>query len=63
MRKLGNEVELQFLARGGIVSLFNFDKVSNFGKVYTPKSDTFELSEGKEIFQKRVERDFGEKRV
>ena len=63
MRKLGNEVELQFLARGGIVSLFNFDKVSNFGKVYTPKSDTFELSEGHEIFQKRVERDFGEKRV
>ena len=56
-------MELQFLARGGIVSLFNFDKVSNFGKVYTPKSDTFELSEGNEIFQKRVERDFGEKRV
>jgi len=41
----------------------NFAKVSNFGKVYTPKSDTFELSEGNEIFQKRVERDFGEKRV
>ena len=57
-----------------IIPLINFAKGAsrtgsvshtgkNFGKVYTPKSDTFELSEGNEIFQKRVERDFGEKRV
>ena len=63
MRKLGNEVELQFLARGGIVSLFNFDKVSNFGKVYTPKSETSELSEGNEDFQKETKRFFDEKRM
>ena len=56
-------MELQFRARGGIVSLFNFGKVSNFGKVYTPKSDISELSEGNGRFQKRAERIFGEKRV
>jgi len=39
------------------ISLFNF------GKVYTPKSDTSELSEGNGRFQKRVGRDFGEKRL
>ena len=35
----------------------------NFGKVFTPKSDTSELSEGNGRFQKKVERNFGEKRV
>ena len=34
-----------------------------FGKVYTPKSDISELSEGNGRFQKRVGRDFGEKRL
>ena len=34
-----------------------------FGKVYTPKSDASELSEGNGRFQKRVGRDFGEKRL
>ncbi len=56
-------MELQFRARGGIVSLFNFGKVSNFAKVYTPKRDISELSEGNGRFQKRAERIFGEKRV
>ena len=54
-------MELQFRARGGIVSLFNFAKVSNFGKVYTPKSDTSETSEDNGEERKRVERNFGEK--
>ena len=35
----------------------------NFGKVCAFKSDTVELSEGNERFQKRDERNFGEKRV
>ena len=41
----------------------NFAKVSNFGKVYTPKSDIFELSEGNGKERKRAERSFGEKGV
>ena len=41
----------------------NFAKVSNFGKVYTPKSDTSELSEGNGKERKRAERRFGEKRL
>jgi len=45
------------------ISLFNFAKVSNFGKVYTPKSDISELSEGNGRFQKRGGKIFGEKRV
>ena len=35
----------------------------NFGKVYTPKSDTSELSEGNGEERKGVERSFGEKRL
>ena len=35
----------------------------NFGKVYTPKSDIFELSEENEDFQKKAEESFDEKRV
>ena len=31
---------------------FNFAKVWNFGKVYTPKSDTTEGAKGSEDFQK-----------
>ncbi|EFS97360.1 hypothetical protein HMPREF1977_1343 [Capnocytophaga ochracea F0287] len=31
---------------------FNFAKVSNFGKVYTPKSETSKLSEENEKIQK-----------
>ena len=34
-----------------------------FGKVYTPKSDTSELSEGNGEERKGVERSFGEKRL
>ena len=41
----------------------NFVKVSNFGKVYTPKSDTSELSEGNGKERKSAERRFSEKRV
>ena len=41
----------------------NFAKVSNFGKVYTPKSDTSELSEGNGGNQKEAMRIFDEKRV
>ena len=51
-----------------IVSLFNFAKGAsrtgkNFGKVYTLKSDIFELSEGNGKERKRGGRVFGEKRV
>ena len=35
----------------------------NFGKVYTPKSDISELSEGNGIFQKEANKVFGEKRL
>ena len=35
----------------------------NFGKVYTPKSDTAELSEGNGEVRKRGGRVFDEKRV
>ena len=34
-----------------------------FGKVYTPKSDISELSEGNGKIRKKVERRFGEKRL
>ena len=43
--------------------IINFAKVSNFGKVCTPKSDTSELSEENGEVRKRGERNFGEKRV
>ena len=57
-----------------IIPLFNFGKGAsrtgsvshtgkNFGKVYTPKSETSELSEGNEDFQKETKRFFDEKRV
>ena len=42
---------------------FNFAKVLNFGKVYTPKSDTSEEAKGNEDFQKETKRFFDEKRV
>ena len=45
------------------ILIINFAKVLNFGKVYTPKSDASELSEGNRRNRKRVKRDFGEKRV
>jgi len=35
----------------------------NFGKVYIPKSDTSELSKESGKVRKRVEWDFGEKRL
>ena len=41
----------------------NFAKVSNFGKVYTPKSDTSETSEDNGEERKRVEKNFDEKRL
>ena len=46
-----------------IIPLINFGKVLNFGKVYTLKSDIFELSEGNGKERKRGGRVFGEKRV
>ena len=46
-----------------IIPLINFAKVSNFGKVCAVKSDTLEDSEDIGEIRKRVERDFGEKRV
>ena len=41
----------------------NFAKVSNFGKVCTPKSDTSEEAEWNGEIQKLVKRGFGEKRL
>ena len=35
----------------------------NFGKVYTPKSDIFELSEENGAIRKKGGSDFGEKRL
>ena len=57
-----------------IIPLINFGKGAsrtgsvsrtgkNFGKVYTPKSDTSELSEGNGEERKGVQRDFSEKRL
>ena len=45
------------------ILIINFAKVSNFGKVYTSKSETSELSEGNRRNRKRVKRDFSEKRL
>ena len=45
------------------IPVINFAKVSNFGKVCTPKSDISELSKVNGEVRKRVERDFGEKRL
>ena len=38
-------------------------EIINFGKVCVAKSDTFELSEGNGEIRRKVERNFGEKRV
>ena len=51
-----------------IIPLINFAKDAsrtgkNFGKVYTPKSDTSEGAKGNEDFQKETKRFFDEKRV
>jgi len=57
-----------------IIPLFNFGKGASrtgsvshtgkiFGKVCVAKSDTFELSEGNGEIRRKVERNFGEKRV
>ena len=70
MRKWGNG-EIPIMLK---ILIINFTKGAsrtssvshtgkNFGKVFTPKSDTSELSEGNGRFQKKVERNFGEKRV
>ena len=45
------------------ILIINFAKVSNFGKVYTSKSETSELSEGNRRNRKRRGRVFDEKRV
>ena len=68
MRELGNE-EMPIMLE---ILIINFAKGAsrtgsvshtgkNFGKVYTPKSDISELSEGNGIFQKEVKGVFGEK--
>ena len=54
MRKWGTSYKL-------VPKEINFAKVWNFGKVYTPKSDTSETSEDNGEERKRVERIFGEK--
>nr|WP_314593172.1 hypothetical protein [Capnocytophaga leadbetteri] len=70
MRELGNE-EMPIMLE---ILIINFAKGAsrtgsvshtgkNFGKVYTPKSDTDELSEGNGEERKRVEREFDGKRV
>ena len=56
MRKWGTSYKL-------VPKEINFAKVSNFGKVYTPKSDTPELSEGNGEVRKRGGRVFDEKRL
>ena len=45
------------------ILIINFTKVSNFGKVCTPKSDIPELSKGNGNERKKKGRDFGEKRL
>jgi|UPI000558A6AC hypothetical protein len=45
------------------ILIINFAKVSNFGKVCTPKSDIPELSKGNGKARKKKGRDFDEKRV
>ena len=64
MRKLENEgIRKKGTSYKLAPEKINFAKVSNFGKVYTPKSDTSELSEGNGKERKRAERSFSEKRV
>ncbi|EIW94396.1 hypothetical protein HMPREF1321_1164 [Capnocytophaga sp. oral taxon 412 str. F0487] len=56
MRKWGTSYKL-------VPKEINFAKVSNFGKVYTPKSDTSETSEDNGEERKEVEKSFDEKRL
>jgi len=65
MRELENGVRATSSHQRREVTFWNinFAKVSNFGKVCTPKSDISEKSEGNGEIQKVVERDFGEKRL
>ena len=72
MRKLENEgireLENEGIRKKGTSyklapEKINFAKVSNFGKVYPPKSDTSELSEGNGRNHKKTGRFFGEKRL
>ena len=70
MRELGNgemlimpEILIINFAKGASRTGSVSHTGKNFGKVYTPKSDTAEFSEGNGRFQKKVERNFGEKRV
>ena len=64
MRELGNERMRKWGTSYKLVPKeINFAKVSNFGKVYTPKSDTSETSEGNGKVRKKIKRDFDEKRV
>ena len=64
MRELGNE-EMPIIPE---ILIINFAKGAsrtgkNFGKVCTPKSDIFELSEGNGEERKGAEKNFDEKRV
>ncbi|SQA77840.1 Uncharacterised protein [Capnocytophaga ochracea] len=64
MRELGNERMRKWGTSYKLVPKeINFAKISNFGKVYTPKSDTSETSEDNEEERKRVEKNFDEKRL
>ena len=70
MRELANEempIMLEILTINFAKGASRTGSVShtgkNFGKVYTPKSDTDELSEGNGEERKRVERKFDEKRL
>ena len=70
MRELANEempIMLEILIINFAKGASHTGSVShtgkNFGKVYTPKSDTDELSEGNGEERKRVERKFDEKRL
>ena len=64
MRELANE-EMPIMLE---ILIINFAKGAsrtgkNFGKVYTSKRDTSELSEGNGEERKRAERNFDEKRL
>ena len=70
MRELGNgempimpEILIINFAKGASRTGSVSHTGKNFGKVYTPKSDTAELSEGNGEERKRVEREFDGKRV
>ena len=70
MRELGNEkmpiipeILIIDFAKGASRTGSVSHTGKNFGKVYTPKSDTAELSEGNGEVRKRGDRVFDEKRV